>query len=156
LESPEISSAYREKLNEYLTRHVDDNDNNDDINEVWTHLKNAITQTAGTILERIERVTYKEWFDAECEQATISKNNAYERMQQRNYTRKVVEEYRTARSEEKRVQKQKKKTFIERALVELECLRSNNESKSFYQKLTKAEMTFILEQYYVEIKKESF
>ena len=81
MESPEISSAYREKLNEYLTRHVDDNDNNDDINEVWTHLKNAITQTAGTILERIERVTYKEWFDAECEQATISKNNAYKRMQ---------------------------------------------------------------------------
>jgi len=142
LDSPEISSAYREKLNEYLTIHADDNDNNDDINEVWTRLKNAIRQTAGTILDRIGRVTYKDWFDAECEQATISKNNAYERMQQRNHTRKVVEEYRTARSEEKRVRKQKKKTFIERGLVELECLRSNNESKSFYQKLNKSRKDF--------------
>ena len=62
------------------------------------HLKNAITQTAGTIFNRIERVTYKDWFDAECKQATISKNNAYKRMQQRNHTQKAVEEYRTARS----------------------------------------------------------
>jgi hypothetical protein len=37
-------------------------------------LTDAIMQTAGTILDRIERVTYKDWFDAECEQATISKS----------------------------------------------------------------------------------
>jgi hypothetical protein len=53
-------------------------------------------------------------------------------MQQRNHTRKAVEEYRTARREGKRVNKQKKKIFIERGLEELERLRSNNESKSFY------------------------
>jgi hypothetical protein len=99
LKSPETFSAYREKLNKCLTRHVDDND---DINEAWTLLKNAITQTAGTILDSIERVTHKDWFDAECEQATISKNNAYKRMQLRNHTRKSMEEYRTARSEEKK------------------------------------------------------
>jgi len=87
LESPEISSAYREKLNEYLVRHIDD----DDINEAWMVLKNAITQTASTILDRIDRVAHKDWFDAECEQATVSKNNAYKRMQQRN-TWKAVEE----------------------------------------------------------------
>jgi hypothetical protein len=57
LRSPETSSAYREKLNKCLARHVDDNDY---INEAWTLLKNAITQTAGTILERIERVTHKD------------------------------------------------------------------------------------------------
>jgi len=55
-------------------------------------------------------------------------------MHQRNHTRKTVEEYRTARSEEKRVHKQKK-IFTERGLEELERLRSNNESKSSYQKL---------------------
>ena len=49
-----------------------------------------------------------------------------------------MEEYRTARSEEKRVHKQKKKIFIERGLEELERLRSNNKSKSFYQKLNKS------------------
>jgi len=95
---------------------------------MWMHLKNAIMQTAGTILDRIESVTYKDWFDAECKQATISKNNAYKRMQQRNHTRKAVEEYRTARSEEKRVHKQKKKIFIECGLEELEHLRSNTKA----------------------------
>jgi hypothetical protein len=108
LKSPKTSSAYREKLNEYLARRVD----NDDINEAWMLLKNAITQTAGTILNRIERVTYKDWSEAECEQATISKNKAYKRMQQRNHTSKAVEEYRTARREEKRVHKQKKKNLL--------------------------------------------
>jgi hypothetical protein len=65
LKSPQTSSAYREKLNECLARHVDDDD---DINEMWALLKNAITQTADTILGRTERVTHKDWFDAECEQ----------------------------------------------------------------------------------------
>jgi hypothetical protein len=76
LKNPETSSTYREKLNEYLARHVD----NGDINEAWMLLKNAITQTASAILNKIERITYKDWLDAECEQATISKNKAYKRM----------------------------------------------------------------------------
>jgi len=137
LKSPETSSAYREELNEYLASHVDD----DDINEVWMLLKNAIMQTADTILNRIERVTYRNWCDAECEQATISKNKAYKRVQQKNHTWKAVEEYRTARSKEKRVHKQKKKIFIEHGL-EVEHLGSNNESKSFYQKLNKSRKEF--------------
>ena len=83
---------------------------------MWTLLKNAITQTASIILDRVQRVKHKDWFDAGCEQATISKNNAYKRMQQRNHTQKAVEEYRTVRSEEKRIHKQKKKIFIERGL----------------------------------------
>ena len=80
-------------------------------------------------------------------------------MQQRNHTRKVMEEYRAARREEKRVHKQRKKIFFERRLEELERLRSNNESKSFYQKLNESRkdfQLFNLEQYYVEIKKECF
>jgi hypothetical protein len=62
LKSPETSSAYREKLNEYLAKHAD----NDDINGAWMLLKNAIKQTADTVLDRMDRVTYKDWFDAEC------------------------------------------------------------------------------------------
>jgi hypothetical protein len=75
LTSLETSSAYRENLNEYLAKQ-----DNDDINEAWLLLKNAIMQTADTILNRMDRVTYRDWCDAECEQATISKNKAYERM----------------------------------------------------------------------------
>jgi hypothetical protein len=139
LRSPEISSAYREKLNGYLIRCAD---NNDDINEVWMLLKNAITQTASTILNRTERVTHNDWFDAEYEQATISKNKAYRKMQQRNHTQKAVEEYRNARKEEKRVHKQKKKIYTEHELEEFERLRSNNESKSFYRKSNRGRKDF--------------
>jgi hypothetical protein len=93
-------------------------------------------------LYRIERVTYKDWFDTECEQATISKNKACKRMQQINYIWKALEEYRTARIEEKGVHEQKKKIFIERGLEELELLRSINERKSFYRKLNKSRKHF--------------
>jgi hypothetical protein len=71
-------------------------------------------------------------FDAESEQATSSKNNAYKRKQQiifGNQWRNIeLPEVR-----KKSVRKQKKKIFIERGLEELEHLRSNSESKSFYQ-----------------------
>jgi len=63
-------------------------------------------------------------------------------MQQKNHTRKAVEEYRTARSEEKRIHKQKKKIFTEHELEELERLKSNNESKSFYRKLNRSRKDF--------------
>ena len=52
------------------------------------------------------------------------------------------------------IPQRKKKIFIERGLEELERLRGNNESKSFYQEITKAEKTFNPEQSYVEIRKE--
>jgi len=76
LKTPETSSAYREQLNEYLAIHADNN--NDDIDGIWKFLKNAITQTADTVLDRMERVTYSytDWFDVECEQATTKKNLA--------------------------------------------------------------------------------
>jgi phosphopantetheine adenylyltransferase len=84
LKNTKTSFAYREQLNEHLAKHAD----NYDINGAWMLLKNAITQTADTVLDRTERVTYTDWFDAECEQATTRKNLAYKRMQQRNQTRK--------------------------------------------------------------------
>jgi hypothetical protein len=40
---------------------------------MWKLLKNTITQTADTVLDRMERITYIDWFDTECEQATIRK-----------------------------------------------------------------------------------
>jgi hypothetical protein len=63
-------------------------------------------------------------------------------MQQRNHTWKAVEEYRTAKKEEKRVHKQKKKIFTEHEHEELERLRSNDESKFFYRKLNKSRKDF--------------
>jgi len=41
LRSSEISSEYREKQNEYLERHADDNDNDDDINDSCRKTENS-------------------------------------------------------------------------------------------------------------------
>jgi hypothetical protein len=49
LKNPKISSACREQVNEHLAKHAD----NDDINGAWMLLKNAITQTADTVLDRM-------------------------------------------------------------------------------------------------------
>ena len=76
LKSPETSTVYGKKLNEYLKKHADKND----INEVCMLLKNAIMQIADTVLNRREKIIYKDWFDAECEQATVTKNKAYKRI----------------------------------------------------------------------------
>jgi hypothetical protein len=57
LKNPETTSAYKEQLNEYLATHADNN--NDDIDETWRFLKNAITQTADIVLDKMERVTYR-------------------------------------------------------------------------------------------------
>jgi hypothetical protein len=89
----------------------------------------------------MERVTYTDWFDAECGQATTRKNMPYKRVQQRNHIRMAVEEYRTTTKDEKRVHK-RKKIFIEQEFKELGYLRSNNESKSFYQKVNKSRKDF--------------
>ena len=59
LKNPETSNVYGKKLNEYLEKHV-----NNDINEAWMLLKNAITQIADTVLNRREKVINKDWFDA--------------------------------------------------------------------------------------------
>jgi hypothetical protein len=83
-----------------LARHVD---NNDDINETWTLLKNVITQTAGVILNRTKRVTHTQI-------GLIQNVNRRQLIKTEHIdSRKAVEEYRTARSEEKRVHKQKDK-----------------------------------------------
>jgi hypothetical protein len=68
-----------------------------------------MVNAADAVLGRIERVKPKNWFDEECEQMTDLKTRTYKRMQQKNYTRGAVEEYREARREEKKVHKKKKK-----------------------------------------------
>ena len=128
------------------------------VNEAWALLQNAITQTADTVLDRTERVTHKDWLDAECEQATTSKNWLDEACEQattsKNWLDAECEQATTSKNcaykkcnkeivhgnqwrntelpelREKRVHKQKKKIFIERGVEEFERLRSNNENKS--------------------------
>jgi hypothetical protein len=55
-----------------------------------------------TVLGKVDKMEYSNWFDAECEHVTAVKNEVYRKMQQKNHTCKAVEEYRMARREEKK------------------------------------------------------
>ena len=57
---------------------------------------------------RVNRESYNNWFNKECEWITALKNESYKRMLQKNHTRNAVEEYHKARREEKRLHERKK------------------------------------------------
>jgi hypothetical protein len=63
----------------------------------WTVCKQIISNAA----EEEGRREMSEWFDKECDEATL-KNLAYKEMIQRHYARKAVEHYKQLRREEKK------------------------------------------------------
>jgi hypothetical protein len=78
---------------ESLTQSID----SESVDGAWKALKEIITMSGDITLGKIGRVVHNYWFDAECKHVTIIKIEVYRRMQQRNHTRKAVEEYHVAR-----------------------------------------------------------
>jgi predicted methyltransferase len=91
-----VATKYTGKIAGYLAGHSD----SESVSRAWEDLSYVIVNAADTVLGRTERVKHKNWFDEEYEQVTNLKHQAYKRMQQKNYTRGVVAEYREARREE--------------------------------------------------------
>jgi predicted methyltransferase len=85
-----VVTRYTEKIAEYLAGLSD----SESVSRAWEDLRDLIVNAADAVLGRIEREKRKNWFDEDCEQVTNLKNRAYKRMQQKNFTRGVVEEYR--------------------------------------------------------------
>jgi hypothetical protein len=63
-------------------------------------------------------------------------------MQQKNYTRGAVEEYREVRREEKRVHKKEKRDYDKQELIGLQSLTSSNAIRAYYQKLNERRKGF--------------
>jgi hypothetical protein len=61
-----------------------------------------MSNAAEEVIKEEVRRKRSEWFDKECEEATLKKNPAYKEMTQRHYTRKDVENYKQLRREEKK------------------------------------------------------
>jgi hypothetical protein len=99
-----VATRYTGKIAKYLTGLSD----TESVSRAWEDLRDLIVNAADAVLGRIERIKRNNWFDEEREQVTNLKNRAYKRMQQKNYTRGVVEEYHEARRDEKRVHKKKR------------------------------------------------
>jgi hypothetical protein len=68
----------------------------------WALCKQIISNAAEEVIKEEGRRKRSEWFDKECEEATLKKNLAYKEMIQRHYTRKAVENYKQIRREEEK------------------------------------------------------
>jgi predicted methyltransferase len=99
-----VATRYTEQIAEYLAGLSD----SESVSRAWEDLRDVIVNAAEAVLGTTERVKHKNWFDEECEQVTNLKNQAYKRMQQKNYTRLAVEEYSEARRKETECIKRKK------------------------------------------------
>jgi hypothetical protein len=86
---PENAASYVDRLDECPADWKDSE--NISISEWWELLKNIITTTADSVLRKVYKLKYEDWFDAECEHAVTLKNRVYERMQQRNHAQNAVE-----------------------------------------------------------------
>jgi hypothetical protein len=103
------------------------------VNEAWALLQNVMTQTADTILDRTERVTHKDWLDAECEQARASKNCAYKKKQQ-----KIIHENQLRNTELTKVRKKEYINKRRRYLLNVELRNWNVSEATMKTNLSKA------------------
>uniref|UniRef100_A0A6P7G883 Uncharacterized protein LOC114336972 n=1 Tax=Diabrotica virgifera virgifera TaxID=50390 RepID=A0A6P7G883_DIAVI len=92
------------------------------ISEQWEMCKNNIKDAANNILGPEKSPSRNDWFDAECEDITRRKNDAYKQMQQRK-TREKQQKYKDLRREEKCIHRRKRKIYEKRILEELEALK---------------------------------
>ncbi|GFQ94107.1 putative endonuclease-reverse transcriptase [Trichonephila clavata] len=63
-------------------------------------------------------------------------------MHQKRFTRSSEEDYKTARRNEKRIHKAKKRLFYEELLKDAEHLKSSNESRAFYKIINNSRKDF--------------
>jgi CRISPR/Cas system-associated endoribonuclease Cas2 len=86
----------------------------------WTLLKQTIVTTADEIIGRENKTRINYWFDNECAEATNENNKSYREMIKKCYTRNSEDIYKGKRRQEKKIHRQKKKTFLEEQLKEIE------------------------------------
>jgi hypothetical protein len=99
LNDPEDATRYMNNLKSQLgiNEYAVDLDNGN-----WTVCKQVISNAAEEVIKEEGRRKRNEWFDKECEEATLKKNLSYKEMIQTHYTKKAVEKYKQLRREEKK------------------------------------------------------
>ena len=111
------------------------------IAEEWKELQTTILKTAGKILGERRHVRNEGWYDQECKEAIQLKNSERQKTIQRK-TRSSDDKYREGRRKENRTLQKKKKEYSEKEVEKIEELRSNNETKKFYQAITNMKSGF--------------
>ena len=107
LRSQKIAESFSIRLSELLHDAPPD----PDVNTQWQHIAHSLHTAAG------EKVGYRRqqkstWFDDECRQAAIEKNDAYHATLKSAATRAVYEKYREEIREERHLFRRKRHEFV--------------------------------------------
>ena len=97
-----------------------------DVNNQWKHT--AAGEKVGN--RRQQKPT---WFDDECRQAAIEKNDAYQATLKSAAIRAVYENYREKRREERHLFCRKRHEFVKAEYEEIQMHGSRNDARKFFQ-----------------------
>ena len=134
LQSQQTAEAYNARLSELLnsTEPIPDNPG-----RLWEHISHSMHSAAQDTIGFARPPPKNPWFDEECRVANEEKMVAYRRSLQAAATRATWERYRELRAVERRLKQRKKRELERREREEIEMLRSRNDTRKFYQKVTR-------------------
>jgi len=136
LRDPQIAATFAQNISTKL-RQLQQAQSGDTPTD-WQAVSEVINHEATSTLGYQSLNDFKTWFDAECANVTDEKNAArlvWETARTREQKVMAREHYKELRKEEKRVHRRKKKELENRTLLELERMRSANESRKFYKRI---------------------
>jgi hypothetical protein len=140
LKHRKVAEQYSQKVAESLEQiSLSEEDN---VNDRWEKCKVAINNVADEVLGMQVIQKRGTWFDAQCEEVTKEKTEAYNKTQQKFGTRRPRGEYRDRRRMEERVHRRKKREWMKVEMERIELLNSQNDTRKFYKALNNARKPF--------------
>jgi hypothetical protein len=103
------------------------------MNKMWNNVKEMIIAAGEEVMgtTKIQKRNV-EWFDEECREKIVKKNEARRRMLQKE-ARGSYEKYKELQKEIKKVCKKKKKEHLQKQLEDIEHLNRQDERRKFYK-----------------------
>ena len=136
LEETEVQCHYQQEIQKELQGKPSSND----IEEGWTHIKEAIITSAKNIIGVKQNERNEEWYDQECREMIKAKRDARLKCIQRN-TRANQEEYNRKRIAAARVCHRNKREALKRKVATI-VDHTKNESKKFYKRIQEVTQEF--------------
>lgn len=113
-----------------------------DVNEEWECLRKSISDAADQHCKRDgSRKSNNVWFDLECEEAVNMRNEKRKKLNKD--TRQTRKEYQEARSNAKKVLRQKKRYALQANLRKMEQHSRSNEARKFFGEVSKVKSGFV-------------
>jgi hypothetical protein len=134
--NPETVQKYQQEIQTRLNiMDRQDNRNRTDVNHMWEGIRTVVQDVVGKIIGERRCRRNCRWFDEECKECIKKKNEARQKMLQKE-TRKNCESYHELRKAAKKICA-KKKEWMKSQIEEIELLDTQNERRKFYKAIDK-------------------